>query len=57
MKLPSEWEMKTLGELGTCHIGLTYKPDNVVSEGGTLVLRSSNIQQSRLVIRTSSFGH
>ncbi|EGQ7677343.1 TPA: restriction endonuclease subunit S [Vibrio parahaemolyticus] len=55
MKLPSEWEMKTLGELGTCHIGLTYKPDNVVSEGGTLVLRSSNIQQSRLVFDDNVF--
>ncbi|MGT8839353.1 restriction endonuclease subunit S [Vibrio cholerae] len=55
MKLPSEWEMKTLGELGTCHIGLTYKSDNVVSEGGTLVLRSSNIQQSRLVFDDNVF--
>ncbi|HHF3132937.1 TPA: restriction endonuclease subunit S [Vibrio diabolicus] len=55
MKLPSEWEMKTLGELGTCHIGLTYKPDNVVPEGGTLVLRSSNIQQSRLVFDDNVF--
>lgn len=55
MKLPSEWEMKTLGELGTCHIGLTYKPDNVVPEGGALVLRSSNIQQSRLVFDDNVF--
>lgn len=37
------WEVKKLGELGECIIGLTYKPDNV-KETGTLVLRSSNVQ-------------
>ena len=37
------WEVKNLGELGECIIGLTYKPDNV-KEIGTLVLRSSNVQ-------------
>lgn len=48
MVIPNQWKIKTLGELGSCHIGLTYKPDNVVSDGGILVLRSSNIQESRL---------
>ena len=42
-----EWEETTLGEIGECIIGLTYKPENVV-EHGLLVLRSSNVQNGRL---------
>ena len=41
------WEDTTLGEIGECIIGLTYKPENVV-EHGLLVLRSSNVQNGRL---------
>jgi len=37
------WEVKRLGEIGECIIGLTYTPENV-KESGTLVLRSSNVQ-------------
>jgi len=37
------WEVKKLGEVGECIIGLTYTPENV-KENGTLVLRSSNVQ-------------
>jgi len=42
-----EWVDTTLGEIGECIIGLTYKPENVV-EHGLLVLRSSNVQNGRL---------
>lgn len=43
------WEVKKLGEVTEPTIGLTYKPDNVTSDGtGTIVLRSSNIQDSKL---------
>lgn len=41
------WEVKRLGEIGECIIGLTYSPDNV-KESGTLVLRSSNVQGNSL---------
>ncbi|MBF0230079.1 MAG: restriction endonuclease subunit S [Desulfamplus sp.] len=41
------WEVKRLGEVGECIIGLTYTPENV-KESGTLVLRSSNIRGSTL---------
>ena len=41
------WPVKNLGEIADCFIGLTYKPENV-SEEGTLVLRSGNIQNSEL---------
>ena len=39
-----EWAKKSLGEIGDSFIGLTYKPTDVVSEGGLIVFRSSNIQ-------------
>ena len=42
-----EWEETTLGQIGECIIGLTYKPEDVV-ENGLLVLRSSNVQKGRL---------
>jgi len=42
-----DWEVKKLGEIGECIIGLTYSPDNV-RDSGKLVLRSSNIQGSVL---------
>ena len=42
-----EWEETTLGEIGECVIGLTYKPENVVKYG-LLVLRSSNVQNGQL---------
>jgi type I restriction enzyme S subunit len=48
----SKWRDTTLGEIGECVIGLTYSPKNVV-EHGLLVLRSSNIQNSRLVFDDS----
>jgi type I restriction enzyme S subunit len=41
------WQDTTLGEIGECVIGLTYRPENVV-EHGLLVLRSSNVQNGRL---------
>ena len=43
-----EWERKSLGELGDSFIGLTYKPTDVVSEGGLIVFRSSNIQNGNI---------
>jgi len=42
-----KWEETTLGQIGNCIIGLTYKPENIV-ENGLLVLRSSNVQNGRL---------
>ena len=44
---PKGWPVKTLPELATYSIGLTYKPENI-SEEGTIVLRSGNIQNSKI---------
>ena len=47
---PKGFEVKNLSEIAESFIGLTYKPDDV-SDEGTLVLRSGNIQNSKLVFR------
>lgn len=49
-----KWEETSLGELGECIIGLTYKPENVV-EHGLLVLRASNIQSGRLIYNNNVY--
>ena len=43
-----EWEVKRLGEIAESFTGLTYSPEQVVENGGTLVLRSSNIKNGVL---------
>jgi type I restriction enzyme S subunit len=45
--IPEDWLVAPLGEIGECLIGLTYTPRNVRAHG-TLVLRSSNIQDGAL---------
>ena len=49
-QVPKHWEVKRLKYLGNAIIGLTYSPDDVVdsAEKGTLVLRSSNVQNKQL---------
>ena len=43
-EIPWDWEVKSLGQLGEVLSGLTYRPTDI-SDEGTLVLRSSNIQE------------
>lgn len=45
--IPNEWDVKPLGQVGKSLIGLTYRPEDV-RDHGTLVLRSSNIQEGAL---------
>ena len=55
-QIPNHWEVKKLKYLGEAIIGLTYSPDEVVDEGeGTLVLRSSNIQNKKLAFDDNVF--
>lgn len=44
-----EWEEKRLRDLGTLISGLTYRPKDV-RDNGLLVLRSSNIQNSEIIL-------
>jgi type I restriction enzyme S subunit len=54
LKPKKGWEVKQLGEIGEAIIGLTYTPDNV-TDVGTLVLRSSNIQANSLSYNDNVF--
>ena len=46
-EIPETWKWARLGEIGFTNIGLTYKPTDI-SNDGTIVLRSSNIQNGKL---------
>lgn len=46
-EIPEDWEVKELGEVAKNFTGLTFSPDDVC-DYGTLVLRSSNIQNDML---------
>lgn len=48
--IPETWEWVRLGDIGETNIGLTYKPTDI-SDNGTIVLRSSNIQNGMLDYR------
>ena len=46
--IPEGWGLKRLKYLGSMQIGLTYSPEEIVADGA-LVLRSSNIQDGKIV--------
>jgi type I restriction enzyme S subunit len=46
-ELPAGWVWERLGNIGETNIGLTYSPQDV-SDVGTPVLRSSNVQKGKL---------
>ena len=53
-EIPVDWELKPVSNVAENYTGLTYTP-NDVSDYGTLVLRSSNIQDSRLAFDDNVF--
>ncbi|ARK96182.1 hypothetical protein BOC43_17050 [Burkholderia pseudomallei] len=52
--IPDDWDAKPLGEIGDSLIGLTYRPSEV-RRYGTLVLRSSNVQNGTLCFDDNVF--
>jgi len=52
--IPEDWKVVELGGIGKNLIGLTYSPNDVV-EYGTLVLRSSNVQNNKLAFKNNVF--
>ena len=55
-EIPQEWSVVKMKHLGRCRNGLTYSPENVVDEeSGTLVLRSSNIKDGKLIFSDNVF--
>jgi len=53
-RIPEDWEVVCLGDIGQALIGLTYSP-NDTAEFGTLVLRSSNVQNGKLSFDNNVF--
>ena len=47
-EIPDSWEWVRLGSIGETNIGLTYRPSDKTDSSGTLVLRSSNIQDGKM---------
>lgn len=55
-EVPEHWDVKRLKFLGDIILGLTYSPEDITNEdNGTLVLRSSNIQNGKLVFEDNVF--
>lgn len=48
--IPKSWKWVKLNDIGTTNIGLTYSP-NDISQIGTPVLRSSNVQNGQIDLR------
>ncbi|WP_192455557.1 restriction endonuclease subunit S [Acinetobacter oleivorans] len=55
VRFNTAWEKKKLRELGEVVGGLTYTPEDVTDSTGNLVLRSSNIQNGRLVFNDNVY--
>ncbi len=52
--VPEDWDVVSMGQVSDCLIGLTYSPMDV-RDFGTLVLRSSNVQDSRLTFEDNVY--
>jgi len=48
--LPEKWAWSRILNISESYIGLTYKPSDIVQDNGSIVLRSSNIQNGKLVL-------
>ena len=56
--LPNGWALSRIATISDSYIGLTYKPSDIVHDGGDIVLRSSNIKDGKIdledIVRVSS---
>ena len=48
-EIPAHWEVKRLKYIGNSIIGLTYSPSDLCGQEGTLVFRSSNLFEGKIV--------
>lgn len=55
-EIPEDWEVKRMRYIGDAKNGLTYSPSDIVEQSnGILVLRSSNIENGRLVFKDNVY--
>ena len=48
--IPKGWSWSRIVTISDSYIGLTYKPTNIVNDGGYIVLRSSNIKDGKICL-------
>ena len=53
--IPENWDVRRIKSIGTYRNGLTYAPEDQADESGTLVLRSSNVQNGKLDFSNNVF--
>ena len=55
-EIPIHWKVKRLKHVGRAIIGLTFDPADAVTDGsGVLVLRASNIEDEKIVLKDNLF--
>lgn len=55
-EIPKDWDITKLKYIGEAITGLTYSPNDMVDENeGTLILRSSNVQNGRIVLNDNVY--
>ena len=54
-KIPKSWKVRRVKTLGGARNGLTYSPEDICDESGTLVLRSSNIKNGKIVLENNVY--
>lgn len=56
--IPESWAWSRISIISDSYIGLTYKPTDIIPDGGYIVLRSSNIKDGKInlddIVRVSS---
>ena len=50
LDIPKGWSWSRIVTISDSYIGLTYKPTDIVNDGGYIVLRSSNIKDGKICL-------
>lgn len=55
-EIPKHWKVLRIKNLGSCRNGITYSPSDICDEkDGTLVLRSSNVQDGKIILNNNVY--
>jgi type I restriction enzyme S subunit len=54
-EVPEGWELKRIKYVGEAIIGLTYSPNDVDDNEGTIVLRSTNLKNDRIDLSNKGY--
>lgn len=54
-EIPEHWEKKKMKYVGKAITGLTYSPEDLTDENGTIVLRSTNIKKGKITLHDNVY--